>query len=67
VRRRAPQRYPYEGRIPLVWEEGESSGSRRKYQALVATMPRTVLTRLTLLSILVVTVMFAGSASVGPI
>ena len=47
--------------------EGETDGSQRHRQALVAEMPRGSLSRLTLLSALLVTLVFAGSAGIGPI
>lgn len=47
--------------------EGDRDDSERERQALVSQMPRTVLSRLSLLSTLIATLVVAGSAGINPI
>lgn len=47
--------------------KGKEHDSQRERQALVVQMPRTVLSRLTLLSTIIATLVVAGSAGINPI
>jgi len=47
--------------------EGENDEPERQRQALVTQMPRTMLSRLSLLSTLIATLVVAGSAGINPI
>lgn len=48
-------------------QAGERHDSERQHQALVTAMPRTMMSRLTLLATLIATLVVAGSAGINPI